>query len=122
MNLTRICENKVSVQPHNKLNYSQGIIRDKDKDLEGMSDDDICQELKAQGIVKVKRFMKKNGEINIPLNTFLLTFDTPRVPEAILLGPYRVRVDLFVPNPTRCFKCQRFGHGETYCEKNEFPR
>ena len=119
LNLFKIGEHKVIVQPHTKLNFSQGIIRDKDKDLEGLSNENICQELSSQGVVKVKRFIKKNGEEEIPLNTFLITFDTPRIPEVILLGPYRVRVDLFVPNPIRCFKCQKFGHGSHYCEETE---
>ena len=63
LNLTRIGDHKVSAQPHTKLNFSQGIIRDRDKDLEGLSNEVICQELKDQGIVKVKRFMKKKARM-----------------------------------------------------------
>ena len=65
------------------------------------------------------RFRIKGEGAPRPTNTYLLKFDTPRVPEHIYIGPYRVRVDLFVPNPTRCFNCQSFGHGKATCREVE---
>ncbi|XP_061170361.1 uncharacterized protein LOC133179681 [Saccostrea echinata] len=29
------------------------------------------------------------------------------------------KIEMFVPNPLRCFKCQRFGHGQSNCKASE---
>ncbi|GBN92764.1 hypothetical protein AVEN_247803-1 [Araneus ventricosus] len=46
---------------------------------------------------------------------FILTFNTPRLPEYIKAGYVRCSVRPYIPNPLRCFKCQRFGHSKTNC-------
>ena len=35
------------------------------------------------------------------------------------MGYYRVAVSQFIPNPMRCYKCQKFGHTKFNCRKNE---
>ena len=48
-------------------------------------------------------------------NTILLTFNTVNVPKS-LKNFYRViPVDIYLPNPLRCFNCQRFGHHDNNC-------
>ena len=84
-----------------------------------MSEKEICSELKSQNITKVKRFTKKSEGKILKLNTYLLTFELPAVPSHIFIGPYRIKVDHYVPNPTRCFKCQNFGHGKSSCRGTE---
>ncbi|GBN34721.1 hypothetical protein AVEN_209368-1 [Araneus ventricosus] len=39
----------------------------------------------------------------------------PRLPEYIKAGYVRCSVRPYIPNPLRCFKCQRFGHSKTSC-------
>ena len=58
--------------------------------------------------------LKIDGK-EIKLNTYLLTFNSTTPPETIYVGPYRQKVSLYVPNPLRCYKCQKFGHGEKQC-------
>ncbi|GBN35890.1 putative RNA-directed DNA polymerase from transposon X-element, partial [Araneus ventricosus] len=41
--------------------------------------------------------------------------NTPRLPEYIKAGYVRCSVRPYIPNPLRCFKCQRFGHSKTNC-------
>ena len=119
LSLTTILDVPIAASPHRTLNYCQGIIRDRDHDLSDMSEQEICVELKSQNIIKVKRFTKKvEGKI-IQLTTYLLTFEQPTAPNHIYLGPYRIKVDMYVPNPTRCFKCQKFGHGKSSCRGKE---
>ncbi|XP_056009963.1 uncharacterized protein LOC130051670 [Ostrea edulis] len=43
----------------------------------------------------------------------------PILPANIKVGFYQMKIEMFVPNPLRCFKCQRFGHGQTNCKCSE---
>ena len=119
LSLTSILENPISATPHRTLNSSQGIVRDRDRDLKDMSEEEICKKLESQNITKVKRFTKKIDHEIVKLNTYLLTFGTSKAPDYIYIGPYRIKVDTYVPNPTRCFKCQKFGHGKGSCRGTE---
>ena len=119
LSLTTVLDIPIVASPHRTLNYCQGIIRDRDHDLSDMSEQEICEELKSQNITNVKRFTKKVDNNIIQLTTYLLTFEQPTAPSHIYLGPYRIKVDLYVPNPTRCFKCQKFGHGKSSCRGKE---
>ncbi|VDI24363.1 Hypothetical predicted protein [Mytilus galloprovincialis] len=105
----------VSASPHNSLNSCKGIIRDRSQYLGDLTVEEIGEELSSQGVTDVVRFqIKKNGNI-IKLNTYLLTFRTPTPPPSITLGCFGIRVDMFIPNPIRCFTCQKFGHGSKQC-------
>ncbi|XP_063442684.1 uncharacterized protein LOC134722981 [Mytilus trossulus] len=105
----------VSASPHNSLNSCKGIIRDRSQYLGDLTVEEIGEELSSQGVTNVIRFqIKKNGNI-IKLNTYLLTFRTPTPPPSITLGCFGIRVDMFIPNPIRCFTCQKFGHGSKQC-------
>ena len=50
------------------------------------------------------------------LNTFLITYNTPNIPISIRIGQYNVRVNPYVRSPVHCFKCQKFGHGQSQCK------
>ena len=51
-----------------------------------------------------------------PTNTLFLTFNTPDLPKEITVGYRKVKVALFVPNPMRCFNCNKFGHTSQRCK------
>ena len=56
---------KVTVSEHKTLNTSRGII--KDRALKGESEKDICDYLKNQGVIAVKRFtIKKDPGESLP--------------------------------------------------------
>ena len=81
-----------------------------------LSDEEICKELAPHGVIHVKRFItKRNGQL-VKLNTFLITFNFPNILSSIRMGLYNVKVSPYVPNPIRCFKCQKFGHGKGQCK------
>ena len=106
----------VKVEPHRTLNSSKGILRDRDRIMTDMSESDIASELKSQNVTHVKRFsIKKDGRI-IKINTYLLTFSTPTPPKGIKAGFCSVPVEKYIPNPLRCYKCQRYGHGSSSCK------
>jgi hypothetical protein len=83
-----------------------------------MEEAEITNELKPQGVLLTKRMkVKKNGNL-IPTNTYILDFDTPNPPEKIKIGYYCLKVETYIPNPLRCYNCQKFGHSSDRC-KNE---
>ena len=79
LQLNKILDLEISSTPHRTLNSCQGIIHYRDDDLSELTDEEICEELKPQGVTKVKRFIAKRQGIQVKLNTFLLNFNSPSV-------------------------------------------
>ena len=107
----------ISISPHKSLNFQKGIIRS--RGLRGCSDDEILKSegAKEQGITAVKRFkIKKQGDL-VDTDTFLITFGLPTLPQSIKLAYLRTPVEMHIPNPMRCFVCQRFGHHKLNCRR-----
>ena len=103
----------VEVKPHKTLNSSKGIIRD--RNLKGESEKNILEYLENQGVTAVKRFTVKKGQDTINTNTLLLTYDSVVPPKSLKIFYQIIPVDLYIPNPLRCFNCQKFGHHEDKC-------
>ena len=108
----------VTVTEHKTLNSRKGVIRC--RDLAGITEDKICEELASQGVSAVQRIVLKRGTANEkPTDTYILTFKTAELPTAIKVGYLNVRVSMYIPNPLRCFKCQMYGHGTKQCKNTE---
>jgi len=76
--------------------------------------------MKSQGVVNIENISVKDSSGNRrSTNTFVVTFRLPTLPKHVIVGYMRVLVDLYVPNPLRCFKCQKFGHGSKACKWTE---
>ena len=103
----------VQVSEHKTLNSSKGIIRD--RALKGESDDNIRENLQEQGVIAAKRFKVKKGHDFVDTNTILLTFNSVVPPKTLKIFYRIIPVEMYVPNPLRCFNCQRFGHLENNC-------
>ena len=72
----------------------------------------MLDNLSSQGVSAVKRIhIRRNNEL-VPTNTFILTFCKPLLPDSIKDGYLKIPVVPFIPNPLRCLKCHRYGHGE----------
>ena len=110
----RFIDRPVKVSIHKTLNSSRGVIRC--RDLADMSDVEIRDELKDQGVNRVT--LKKERKV-IPTNTLFLTFGSPDLPKEITVGYLKVKVALFVPNLMRFFKCNKFGHTSQHCKVAE---
>ncbi|XP_041378033.1 uncharacterized protein LOC121390316 [Gigantopelta aegis] len=104
---------RIIVLPHTSLNSSKGVIRC--RDLEGVSDEEICDNLTSQDVTVVRRIKVRSNNELVPTNTFILTFSTPTLPHSIKAGYLNIPVEPFIPNPLRCFKCQKYGHGQNTC-------
>ncbi|GBO33177.1 hypothetical protein AVEN_185530-1, partial [Araneus ventricosus] len=94
------------------LNTSKGVITC--GSLLNLTIEEIPQELSGQGAKDVRRINIRRDEL-VPTKHFILTFNTPRLPEYIRAGYVRCSVRPYISNPLRCFKCQRFGHSKTNC-------
>ena len=108
-----LCNVPIKVTPHSSLNSCKGVIRS--RDLEGVGEEEICENLTSQGVVGVKRInIRRNNEL-VPTNTLILTFNSPTLPNSVKAGYLNIPVVPYIPNTLRCFKCQKFGHGQNTC-------
>jgi hypothetical protein len=105
----------IKVSPHRSLNMSKGIIRC--RDLRDCSDDEILDALRPEGVTNVKHIFSNTKGIKSPTNTFVLSFVKPSAPKYVEAACPKILVGMFVPNPLRCFNCQRFGHGKNSCNR-----
>ena len=66
--------------------------------------------------MRAKRFRIKKDNVQVDTNTLLLTFNTTTLPQNIKIFYRTVPVEQFIPNPLRCFNCQKFGYHEDNCK------
>ena len=105
----------VKVSPHRTLNTSKGVIRT--QEIKNTTNEELKTQLKRQGVSDAKIItIRKNGDI-IKLNTAVLTFNFPNPPADIKVGFELCPVQLYIPHPLRCFKCQQFGHHQEGCKR-----
>ena len=102
----------VIVSPHRTLNSCRGVFWCRAH--EGQPDDDIKNELTDQQVTQVKRILLEKG--TKPSHTFIVTFGRTRLPSHLKIGYMSVAVRQYIPNPLRCFKCQKYGHGSNACK------
>ena len=96
------------------MNTSKGIIRD--RRLYCCSEEEIVESLAKQGVTHVRRIQIKKDQEIVKTNTFILTFNTPTRPEKVRIFFEQISVSPYIPNPLRCFQCQKFGHHENNCK------
>jgi hypothetical protein len=103
----------VSVTPHSTLNFSRGVISE--PDLRLIPENEILENLKSQQVCAVRKITtRRDGNVQ-PTNHIILTFNSPELPTFIMAGYLRCPVRPYIPNPLRCFQCQRFGHSKISC-------
>ena len=107
---------KIKTYPHNSLNTCKGVV--KSHELSLCTLDEIKINLKNQNVTDVRRIQirKNNGE-KIDTNTYIITFNTHKTPKEIKIGYQKINVEPYIPNPLRCYKCQRFGHHQDQCTR-----
>ncbi|CAN8031289.1 unnamed protein product [Ixodes persulcatus] len=128
LSLNSVSDYKVTVTPHRTLNKVKGVISE--DDLLESTKDELVDGLSDQGVVAAKRISLRREGKEINTKHVILTFELSKIPESIKAGYLNCRVRPYVPNPRRCFHCQRFGHsaqscrGKTTCAKcgqNDHP-
>ena len=114
---TRMVEVPVQVSPHKTLNSVKGIIRS--YEIRNTEEEEILQELQSQGVTGVRRIKaRRDGTLQNTV-AVILTFGLSVLPTHVKCGWMRLPVDMYIPNPLRCFQCQRFGHHRANCRRKE---
>ncbi|GFV74720.1 putative RNA-directed DNA polymerase from transposon BS [Trichonephila clavipes] len=103
----------VTPHTHKSLNSCRGVISE--PDLLSSSKTEILEGLSDQGVTQVRRITIKKDSSLFPTKNLILTFNSPKLLSAIKVGYLNCKVRPYIPNPLRCFKCQRFGHSQTSC-------
>ncbi|XP_055932002.1 uncharacterized protein LOC129962280 [Argiope bruennichi] len=103
----------VIVSPHSSLNSSKGVITC--GELFNVPIEEITKELQGQGFSHVRRISIRRDCQLLNTKHLILTFNFSKLPEYIKAGYMRLLVRPYIPNPLRCYKCQRFGHSRTSC-------
>ena len=104
---------QVKVENHPTLNLCKGVITNQDFTSE--SEEVLKSFLVLEGVVNVHRLCRKVDGNFVRSTTLILTFDRPSLPDRISCGFFNPLVRQYVPNPLRCFKCQRFEHTQEHC-------
>ncbi|XP_021342791.1 uncharacterized protein LOC110443114 [Mizuhopecten yessoensis] len=107
----------VIVKAHPSLNSSKGVIRC--LALRNDADAAILEYFHEEEIPvsEVRRILSKKNNKLVPTDTFVLTFATPSLPSAVVIGYQRCNVSVYIPNPLRCRNCQKYGHHEKRCRR-----
>ena len=100
---------------HKSLNSSKGVVRN--WELARTDPDEIKENVPM--ITDVQHIVIKKNNTKIKTNTLILTFNTPKIPDSLKICYLNIPVSQYVPNPIRCYKCQRFGHVTSKCKHNE---
>lgn len=111
---TRLANIPVLVSKHKTLNSKKGVIRC--RDLKYCDDQEILEGLVSQHVTEIFHIKISKDGNKVPTGTFILTFDVAVLPKEVRVGYMNVPVTTYIPNPVRCYKCQRFDHHKNNCK------
>ncbi|XP_063971424.1 uncharacterized protein LOC135158067 [Lytechinus pictus] len=113
LEMTELSHTPVKVAQYIPITQIRGVIHKVDTLI---TEEELNELLKEQGVTYVKRFNKRiNGELS-PTPSVLLVFKGPNLPHHVSFLYQKYVVDEFVPTVTRCHKCQQFGHIQKNCK------
>lgn len=113
---TRFCEKDVTISLHQARNTTKGTIFA--PEMRYMSEDEILEGLRPEGVSHVRRLTTFRDGQRRDTSLLAITFNTTKLPDTLLAGHIRYEVRVFIPNPLRCFQCQRFGHSSKFCKQD----
>ena len=101
----------VTVTAHKTLNTSKGVI--KTSDFNGCTKEELVEEIDE--IIDTYQVKIHRSGKTILTSTWILTFNTPKLPSVLYVDHLKLLVRPYTPNPMRCYNCQRYGHTSKRC-------
>ena len=92
------------IENHQKV---KGIIHGVSLDI---TTDEITDLLESYNVTSAVRLGKKQNTESV-----ILTFSSKTLPQSVTIGFKTHKVKTYIPLPTRCFNCHKYGHTSTYC-------
>jgi hypothetical protein len=117
LKLTVFIDITVKVSAHHYLNSCRGVVRS--RDLRDCTEQEVKEGLADQGVTDVRRINAFRNGVKVPTNTLILTFARSTLPPTIKAGYLAIKMEPYIPNPLKCFKCQRYGHHQTKCTREQ---
>ena len=72
--------------------------------------------MQDEGVSHVRRITTFRDGQRRDTSLLVLTFSSTRLPPKVTCGYLIYDIKPFIPNPLRCYTCQRFGHGKNSCK------
>ncbi|XP_064113656.1 uncharacterized protein LOC135220368 [Macrobrachium nipponense] len=94
-------------KPHDTFNHTKGIIYA--PHLMIHPEEELEDELKDQGVLKVERLKKKVNGALCPMPQLLLTFNSSKLPNFVKAAWYRYKVKQYVRDPGGVFTVRNIG-------------
>ena len=85
----------VTVCAHPTKGLAVGVITA--PELKDVEEEDIQEELRDQGIQKVRRLQRRDGDVSVPSDSLVLTFSQENLPSKIRIAWRNVAVRLHIP-------------------------
>lgn len=104
----------VHITEHPTLNSTRCVVSC--RDVINVTDSELLEELKEQGIKEVRRITRSVGGERVNTPSIILTFRGTNRPDHIDFGYIRCRTRPYYPSPMQCFNCWCFGHTKLRCQ------
>ena len=106
----------VEVRPHNSLNQSKGTLYS--ETMSSCTMEELEEALRPQGAIKIERMNRKFNGVITPTHRYIITFNKPDLPQSVKLSDWHYElIELYIPTPMQCVKCQKFGHTQKWCRR-----
>ncbi|GBM48863.1 hypothetical protein AVEN_36920-1 [Araneus ventricosus] len=111
--ISKLTNFPVETSFHKTLNVSNGIFPN--PNFIHVTEAEFLEEIRDENVCAARRInIRRDGQL-IPTQHVVLTFQTPPLPKSIKVGYTSCKLRPYIPNPLRCFKCQRYGHSQQSC-------
>ena len=103
------------MQLHSTLNVVKGTVYS-----ETMSNSTEEEIMKEQRVTKMERMKRRVDGKLLGTHRYILAFNRTKLPPLIKLAEWhREIVDLYIPTPMRCNRCQRYNHAKKWCRREK---
>lgn len=108
---------KVVVELHPTMNFVKCLVSS--SDAINMSTELLEKELQSQGVTKVHRITRQDGQVRVNTPTLILTISGTVIPPRIYFGAICEPTRVYYPSPMVCYKCFDYGHTKVRCQGQE---